>query len=115
MDAGELQAQLRALLVPYEDTLVAAELYGIEVLHRPDSRMHDWFAGVRSGKGTAKLMLLPIKTNPELIAGVSPALRKRISGDALFALRPGDEALLPELEALIERSFEAYMRAGADA
>jgi len=59
VDAGELQVELRALLVPYEDVLVARQLYGIEVPHRPGGRVHDWFAGVRPGTGTAKLMLLP--------------------------------------------------------
>jgi hypothetical protein len=105
----ELVAELRAILVPYEDVLVADELYGIEVLHRPGSRMHDWFAGVRPGKGSAKLMLLPIKAHPELLRDVSPALRKRLSGDALFTLKPGDDALLPELEGLVARAFEASM------
>ena len=109
MDAGELEAELRALLVPYEDVLVGEELYGIEVLHRPGSRTHDWFAGVRPGKGTAKLMLLPIKGHPELLDGISPALRKRVSGDALFTLKPGDEALIPELEQVVARAFDAYV------
>jgi hypothetical protein len=109
MNAEELEAELRALLVPYEDVLVADELYGIEVLHRPGSRIHDWFAGVRPGKGTAKLMLLPMKTHPELVEDVSPALRKRLSGDALFTLKPGDEALLPELERLVAAAFDAYV------
>ena len=109
MDAGELLAELRAILVPYEDRLEAAEIYGIEVLHRPGARAHDWFAGVRPGKDSAKLMLLPIKANPELLDGVSPALLKRRSGDALFTLKPGDEALLPDLEQLVARAFDAYM------
>jgi hypothetical protein len=109
MDAAALEAELKALLVPYEDVLVGEELYGIEVLHRPDSKMHDWFAGVRPGTGTAKLMLLPIKTHPELVEGISPALRKRLSGDALFTLKPGDEALLPELEQVVARAFDAYV------
>jgi len=109
VDAGELEAELRALLVPYEDVLEADELYGIEVLHRPGSKMHDWFAGVRPGKGSGKLMLLPIKTHPELLDGISPALRKRVSGDALFALKPGDEALLPELGQVVARAFDAYV------
>ena len=109
MNPEELEAELRALLVPYEDVLVADELYGIEVLHRPGSRIHDWFAGVRPGKGTAKLMLLPMKTHPELVEDVSPALRKRLSGDALFTLKPGDDALLPELERLVAAAFDAYV------
>jgi hypothetical protein len=115
MDAGELEAELRALLVPYEEVLVADELYGIEVLHRPGARMHDWFAGVRPGKGSAKLMLLPIKANPDLVAGISRALEARRSGDALFTLKPGDEALLPELEQLIARAFDAYVGTPPDA
>jgi hypothetical protein len=109
VNSDELLAELRALLVPYEDVLEAAEIYGIEVIHRPGARAHDWFAGVRPGKGTAKLMLLPIKTHPELLEDISPALRKRLSGDALFTLKPGDEALLPELEVLVQRSFDAYV------
>lgn len=51
MDERALEAELKALLVPYEDVLVAEELYGIEVLHQPGSKMHDWFAGVRSARG----------------------------------------------------------------
>lgn len=110
MTADELEAELRALLVPYEDVLEAAQIYGIEVLHRPGARAHDWFAGVRSGKGTAKLMLLPMKGHPELLDGVSSALRKRITGDALITLKPGDEALIPEVARLVARAFEAYTR-----
>jgi hypothetical protein len=109
MDADTLEAELRALLVPYEDVLVGEELYGIEVLHRPGSKMHDWFAGVRPGKGTAKLMLLPIKGHPELLEAISPALRKRLSGDALFTLKAGDEALLAELEQVVARAFDVYV------
>ena len=109
MDAGELLAELRAILVPYEDVLEAAEIYGIEVLKRPGPKAHDWFAGVRPGKGTAKLMLLPIKAHPELLESASPALLKRRSGDALFTLRPGDEALLPELAHVVAAAFDAYV------
>ena len=109
MTADELVAELRALLVPYEDVLEPHELYGIEVLHRPGAKMHDWFAGVRPGKDAAKLMLLPIKSHPELTEDISPQLRKRLSGDALFTLKPGDEGLLPELEAVVQRSFDAYV------
>ena len=109
MDAGELEAELRALLIPYHGVLRAEEIYGIHVLRRPGAKTHDWFAGVRPGTGTAKLMLLPIKTHPELLEGASPALLKRRSGDALFTLRPGDEALLPELGQVVARAFDVYV------
>ena len=114
MDEHQLEAELKALLVPYEDVLVSDELYGIEVLHRSGSKMHDWFAGVRPGRGTAKLMLLPMKTHPELLEDLTPALRKRLSGDALITLKPGDDPLLPELEQLVARAFDAYVETPPD-
>ena len=43
-----------------------------------------------------------------LVADISPALRKRLSGDALFALKPGDDGLLPELERLVAAAYDAY-------
>ena len=107
-DPSELEVRLYALLAPYQDELVMDKLYGIQVLHRPGARAHDWFAGVRPGKGTAKLMLLPIKDHPEILEGASPALLKRRSGDALFTLKPGDEALLRELEGVVARAFGVY-------
>ncbi len=106
--AAELEAALVAMLAGYDGRLERAHIYGIEVLHRPGAKAHDWFAGVRPGKGTAKLMLLTVKEHPELLDGVSPALRKRKSGDALFTLKPDDEALLPELEALLARAYDVY-------
>ena len=117
MDASELEAELRAMLVRYQDVLEAAQIYGINVLHRPGAKGHDWFAGVRPGKGTAKLMLLPIKASAELLDSVSPALLERRSGDALFTLKPGDETLLPELAQLVARAYDVYVGAtpGQDA
>jgi hypothetical protein len=108
MDAAELEAALISMLARYDDRLERAHIYGIEVLHRPGAKAHDWFAGVRPGTGSAKLMLLTVKDHPELLASASPALRKRKSGDALFTLKPGDERLLPEFEALLARAFERY-------
>ena len=106
---GELEAELRAILVPYEDVLEPSEIYGIEVLHRPGAEAHDWFVGVRPGKGSVRLMLLPLHSHPDLMDGVSPALAKRKSGAALFTLRAGDDALLEELASVVARAFDRYM------
>jgi len=108
VDAAELETALQSMLARYEGPLERAEIYGIQVLHRPGARAHDWFAGVRPGKGLVKLMLLPIKANAGMLDGVSPTLLKRKSGDALFTLRPGDEVLLPEVEELMARAYAVY-------
>lgn len=109
MTLGELEAELRAILVPYEDVLEASEIYGMEVLRRPGAKAHDWFAGVRVKGGTVKFMLLPMHTHPELLEGVSPELRKRKTGASLLTLREGDERFIDELERLVQRSFDAYV------
>ena len=109
MDGPELQAALEALLAQYGDVLELAPLYGIQA-HRPGSRAHDWFAGVRPRKGTAKLMLLPITAHPELLEGVSPGLLRRRTGEALFELRPGDEGLVQDVERLLALALQAYQR-----
>jgi hypothetical protein len=67
---------------------------------------------VRPGKaGSVKLMLLPIKTHPELLDGASAALSRRRTGDALIELRPGDEGLLGELREIVARAFAVYTEA----
>lgn len=105
----ELEAELRAILVRYEDVLEASEIYGMEVLRRPGAKAHDWFAGVRQRSGTVKLMLLPMHTKPELLEDVSAELLKRKTGASVLTLRAGDGVLLQELEALVQRSFDAYV------
>jgi hypothetical protein len=104
----QLEAELRAVLVPYEDVLETAEIYGVEVLRWPGAKAHDWFAGVRPGDEVVKLMLLPVHTHPELLEPISASLRRRKTGASLFTLRESDAELVPELETLVARSFEAY-------
>jgi hypothetical protein len=112
-DLGPLRAQLEHVLDPYRDRLEAYELYGAPYLRRPGAKAHDWFAGVSDGKGVVRFFLLPMHSHPELLDGVSPELRKRKTGASLFAFRPVDAALLPELETLVARAFEGYIAEAA--
>ena len=111
-DLATLQTRLEALLDPYRDRLEAYELYGAPYLRRPGAKAHDWFAGVSEGKGVVRFFLLPMHAHPELLDGISPELRKRKTGASLFSLRPGDAALLPEIEALVARAFDGYLAEG---
>ena len=109
MNLTELEAELRAILVPYEDVLEASEIYGMEVLRRPGAKAHDWFAGVRVKGDAVKFMLLPMHTHPELLEDISSELRKRKTGASLLTLRAGDDGLIEELQQLVQRSFDAYV------
>ena len=104
-----IEAELRAVLVPYEDELEASEIYSMEVLRRPGAKAHDWFAGVQQVTGAVKFNFLPMHGYPELLAGCSPALLKRRTGASVFKFASLDDALIADIEALVARGFAMYM------
>lgn len=104
-----IEAELRAVLVPYEDELEASEIYSMEVLRRPGAKAHDWFAGVHKVNSAVKFSFLPMHGHPELLAGCSPALLKCRTGASVFKFTALDDELIADLEALVARGFEAYM------
>jgi hypothetical protein len=104
-----VEARLRAILEPYRDRLDEGTIYGIATLRRPGAKAHDWFAGVQMANGYVKLNFLPMHEHPELLDGVSPALRKRKTGASVFRFTDLDDALAAEVEALVARAYPIYM------
>ena len=51
---------------------------------------------------------MPVYGRPELLDAVSPQLRRRMQGKSCFNFSAIDESLMSELEALTQRSFEAF-------
>ncbi|MEA2549749.1 MAG: hypothetical protein QOI00_1075 [Chloroflexota bacterium] len=113
-DLDTVEARLRAIVDAYRDRLVVGSVYGLETLTRPDAKAHDFFAFVKPGASYVSLYLKPVYTWPDLLDDISPALRKRLQGSrTAFSFAVVDEALLAELETLVERSFRRYRKAGA--
>jgi hypothetical protein len=110
-DLTDVEARLDAILEPYRSRLETFQIYGVPMLRRPGAKAHDWFAGVSPGNGVIRFFLLPMHARPELLDGISPALRKRKRGASLFGFPALDDALVDELTALTERSFATYMDA----
>jgi hypothetical protein len=104
-----VEARLRAILEPYRDRLDEGAIYGIATLRRPGAKAHDWFAGVQMANGYVKLNFLPMHEHPELLDGVSPALRKRKTGASVFRFTDLDDELAAEVEALVARAYPIYM------
>ena len=116
-DEGGLAAtevRLQALLDPYRDRLEAFEIYGVPMLRRPGAKAHDWFAGINRGNGVVRFSFLPMHAHPELLEGLSPAVRKRKTGASLFTFKAVDEATVGELAALLSRGFEIYWPGGGN-
>lgn len=112
-DLGLVEARLRAIVDAYRDRLVVGSVYGLETLTRPDAKAHDFFAFVKPSATYVGLYLKPVYTWPDLLDDISPALRKRLQGSrTAFSFAVVDEPLLVELEALVERAFMRYRKAG---
>jgi hypothetical protein len=113
-DLGTVEERLRAIVDAYRDRLVVGSVYHLETLTRPDAKAHDFFAFVKPGTSFVSLYLKPVYTWPDLLDDISPALRKRLQGSrTAFSFAAVDETLLAELEALVERAFRRYRKAGS--
>jgi hypothetical protein len=113
-DLGAVEDRLRSIVDAYRERLVVGSVYNLETLTRPDAKAHDWFAFVKPGASYVSLYLKPVYTWPDLLDDISPALRKRLQGSrTAFSFATVDEALLVELETLVERAFRRYSKAGS--
>jgi hypothetical protein len=113
-DLAPVEARLRAIVDGYRDRLVVGSVYNLDTLTRPNAKAHDFFAFVKPGASYVSLYLKPVYTWPDLLDDISPALRKRLQGSrTAFSFAVVDDALLAELETLVERAFIRYRKAGA--
>lgn len=71
-----------------------------------------WFGGVRMGKNYVSFYLMPVYSCPELLKGMSRALKKRMQGKACFNFTTVDEALMGELEKLTAAGAAKFQSAG---
>ena len=95
-------ARLRAILEANADGMkLTADPSGAVKLERlPATAPQDYVAGTRIGKTYVSYYLMPVYGMPELLAGVSPELRRRMQGKACFNFTRVDETLLAELAVL---------------
>jgi hypothetical protein len=67
-----------------------------------------YFAGVRTGKNYVSFHLLPVYFAPELLKGMSPALKKRMQGKACFNFTAVDETCFAELGRLTAAGLKVF-------
>jgi hypothetical protein len=67
-----------------------------------------YFAGVRTGKNYVSFHLLPVYFAPELVKGMSPALKKRMQGKACFNFTAVDETCFAELGRLTAAGLKRF-------
>ncbi|HEX4603789.1 MAG TPA: hypothetical protein VH724_07330 [Candidatus Angelobacter sp.] len=67
-----------------------------------------YFAGIRTGKNYVSFHLLPVYYSPELIKGMSPALKKRMQGKACFNFTVVDQECFAELKLLSAAGLKIF-------
>ena len=96
--------QLKAILEPYADRLRVAQdkphNYYLEVKDKFCCGKPVFFASVRSGKAYVSFHLFPLYICPEMAAGISPQLKKRMQGKTCFNFTAPDAPLFAELSRL---------------
>jgi hypothetical protein len=71
-----------------------------------------YFAGLRTGKNYVSYHLLPLYGAPEMLKGMSPALKKRMQGKACFNFTAVDEACFAELARLTAAGLKMFKTKG---
>ncbi len=71
-----------------------------------------WFGGVEIRKAYVCAHVMPVYIHPDLLAGISPALRKRMQGKACFNFKKADPDLISELACLIARGAARFAEDG---
>lgn len=109
-DFEAVEARLRQILEPYRRELsVTTEGPGGMVLELPGFEGKPWgyVAGTKIGKSYVSFHLMSVYTDPELMASMSPALRKRMQGKSCFNFTKVDEPLMAELDVVAARGSPA--------
>ena len=109
--------RIRAMFAEHEDGAVAkCDQPGSYHLDTHETRAKDgyrtYFGGVEIKPKFVSAHLFPVYTDPALLDGISPELRKRMQGKSCFNFKKLDEPLLSELKALIDVGAARYRSEG---
>lgn len=109
-------AELRAVMAPYAAKLDpkkddAGELY-VDTRHLQKNGKPLFFGAVQIKKSYVSFHLMPVYLKPDLLDGISPALKAQMQGASCFNFTQVDPALFKELAALTRAGLASYREQG---
>lgn len=108
--------ELKAIMLPVTESLNAIHdepgNYSVDTFHTMKNGKQLWFGGVQIKKNYVSYHLMPVYVDPELLVGISTALKKRMQGKSCFNFKTIDEELFGELASLTKASFQDYVSKG---
>jgi len=107
--------RLKKLLSQYEKRLTVAVnkpgSYSLDAAYSEKFKRNVFFGAVMIKKNYVSFYLMPVYVFPDLLKGISPALKKRMQGKSCFNFTVADDDLFAELAALTQQGFERYEKA----
>ena len=99
--------ELKAIMLPMTESLNTTHdepgNYSVDTFHTMKNGKPLWFGGVQIKKNYVSYHLMPVYVNPELLAGISVALQRRMQGKSCFNFKVIDEVVFDELADLTKR------------
>ena len=89
----------------------ASELY-VDTRFVQKNKKALFFGAVQIKKSSVSFHLMPVYTNPELLDGLSPAMKSRMQGKSCFNFSAVDKVLFKELASLTKICFASYQNQG---
>jgi hypothetical protein len=100
-DFAPIFARLKTILEPYARKMIVVhdtdDHYYLDTRHVMKNKHRVCFGAVRTGKAYVSYYLMPVYAFPDLIATMSPELKKRMQGKSCFNFKEVDEKLFREL------------------
>jgi hypothetical protein len=104
--------RLKSLLEPYAPAMVVVtdtpETYYLNTHALDRFRREVFFGSAQIKKSYVSYYLMPIYMFPDLVAGLSPRLRKRMQGKSCFNFTTVEDDLLAELAQLTQQGAERF-------
>lgn len=115
-DFAVVFARLKALLARHASALIVTADsdagYSLDATGGQGKFRPLFFGGVQIKKNYVSFYLMPVYVYPDLLAGVSEPLRRRMQGKSCFNFTKLDDALLAELDALTVAGLARYRAEG---
>lgn len=106
--------ELREVLTKYASKMVVVHdspgNYYLDTKVIPPNKKPMFFGAVQIRKRYVSFHLMPVYVFVELLADVSPELKKRVQGKSCFNFKAVDKALFKELAALVKAGFDRYKK-----
>jgi hypothetical protein len=105
-------AELKPFIKAYEPRLRVLSdepgKYYVSAGFSPKFNRDLWFGGVEVKKNYVSYHLIPVYMYPDLLAGISDALKARKTGKSCFNFKKIDPAIFSELADLTRKGFERF-------